>query len=128
MIKSFISNKLLINICLLKQWFVIMIVIQYSYVVFHVIIFWFKVDRCSLLCLTISKRVIRICKSEDRQRKQTNWTNKTIYKKNLKIEHATRTPLKPVGELGCSGTVSNSCSICGTRREYMMKSLKMAKE
>ena len=45
---------------------------------------------------------------KDKQR-PTKHTHKTT-------DRVTRTPLKPRGELGCSGRVGSSCSTSGTRR------------
>jgi hypothetical protein len=60
-----------------------------------------------------SKRVIRICKSKERQ---YNDQNKKDRKKNLQNttqktkDRVTRTPLKTGDERVCSGRVSSSCS------------------
>ena len=43
-------------------------------------------------------------------------TNNDLQNIHIKLDRVTRTPLKTEGELGCSGRVSSSCSISGTRR------------
>ena len=58
------------------------------------------------------KGVIRIRKSKDRQHKKPDLQNITHKTK----DRETRTPLKPEGELRCSGRVGSSWSKSGTRR------------
>ena len=47
-------------------------------------------------------------------RKSTKWLRSTKHTHKT-IDRVTRTPLKTVGELGCHGRVSSSCSTSGTR-------------
>ena len=70
-----------------------------------------------------TKEVIKIRKSKkDRQhnnkkKKKNKRTNNDLQNTTQKTkDRTTRTPLKPGGELRCSGRVSSSCSISGTRR------------
>jgi hypothetical protein len=48
------------------------------------------------------------------ERKKYKTTNNDL--QNIHIKRVTRTPLKTEGELGCSGTVSRSCTTSDTRR------------
>jgi hypothetical protein len=48
-------------------------------------------------------------KGQKNKQRSTKHTHKTK-------DRLTRTPLKPRGELGCSGKVSSSCSTSGTHR------------
>ena len=45
--------------------------------------------------------------------KDKQWSTKHTYKTKDRV---IRTPLKTGGELGCSGSISSSCSTSGTRR------------
>ena len=54
-------------------------------------------------------------------RKSTKWLRSTKHTHKT-IDRVTRTPLKTVGELGCHGTVSSSCSTSGTRLRYVFPS------
>ena len=50
---------------------------------------------------------------KEKVQKDKQWSTKHTYKTKDRV---TRTPLKPGGELRCSGRVSSSCSTSGTRR------------
>jgi len=58
-----------------------------------------------------AKSVIRIRKSKNRQKKKVQKDKQRSTKHTHKTnDRITRTPLKTVGELGCSGRVRSSCS------------------
>ena len=76
--------------------------------------------------LNISKWVIRIRKSKDRQhngqKKKDKRTNNDRQNITYKTKYlVTRTPLKNGGELRCSGRVSSSCSTGGTIHVNLVK-------
>ena len=79
--------------------------------------------------LKIPKGVIRIrISKKDRQlngQKEIGQKDKRRSTKHTydTKDRVTRTPLKPGGELRCSGRVSSSCSTSGTRRVNLQKIL-----
>ena len=75
-----------------------------------------------------TKGVIRIRKSKDKQDKGQNDKQRSTKHTHKTKDRVTRTPLKPGGELRCSGRVGSYCSTSGTSRVNLVTNQVISRE
>ena len=107
--------------------------------------FWYFIlelfPQCGIFCFSfIIWRVWRYQRSNQNpyieEKQTTQWPKEKVRKNKQRSrnhtyktkDRVTRTPLKTGGELMCSGRVTSSCSISGTRRIKLVTNLVISRE